>query len=467
MKLPEPPPQFNLLLTDSDKILLNQEVIFRVLSLVPSDIGKDTEKEYLHWDRLKYKTLPESIENHEEWWYLIKVRRTSSFRKLPFKSKDGTSFVYCVPDPLQQRLHEVDQQASGRVQIAEEVTNPATRDRYLVNSLIEEAITSSQLEGASTTHKVAKEMLRENRRPKDKNERMIFNNYQAMNFIRKVVDQPLSKKLLLELHRIVTDRTLDDPSAVGRFRTSKETVAVYDERNNNLLHEPPNADELDSRIKAICDFANAPKKRGEFIHPVIKSILLHFMVGYDHPFVDGNGRTARALFYWSMAKYGYWMIEYISISTILKMGPAKYSRAFLYTESDANDTTYFLYFNLRVIIRAIKNLQQYLVRKAKEIKQVEDILGTSLFTKSLNHRQLAIISYALRNPNGTYSIESHRKSHSVSYPTARSDLLDLVEYELLTKRKFGNTFIFTPDENIKERLEMLRRKFRYDSKDAA
>lgn len=467
MKLPEPPPSFNHLFINPVKSEENQKVISRVLGLIPTDIGKDREKEYLHWDRLKYKALPEKVENHEEWWHLIKFRRTSSYRQLPFKSKAGEPFVYWVPDPLQQRLHEVDQQASGRVQIAEEVTNPATRDRYLVNSLIEEAITSSQLEGASTTNKVAKEMLRESRRPKDKSERMIFNNYQAMNFIREVVDQPLSKNLLLELHRIVTDRTLDDPGAVGRFRTSRESVAVYDERDNTLLHDPPNADELESRVKIICDFANASEKRGEFLHPVIRSILLHFMVGYDHPFVDGNGRTARALFYWSMAKHGYWLMEYISISTILKMGPAKYARSFLLTESDSNDTTYFLDFNLRVIIRAISNLQQYLVRKAKEIQKVEDLLGSSLFTKSLNYRQLAIISYALRNPNGTYSIESHRKSHNVSYPTARSDLLDLVGHELLTKRKYGNTFIFTPDEHIKDKLEMIRNKFRQNRKGAA
>ena len=464
MKLPEPPPPFGELFTNQEKNEENQKIISRVVGLISTDIGKDMEKEYLHWDRLKYKELPENVSNHKEWWYLTKFRRTSSYRQLPFKSKAGTPFVYWVPDPLQQRLHEVDQQASGRVQIAEEVTNPATRDRYLVNSLIEEAITSSQLEGASTTHKVAKEMLRESRRPKDKSERMIFNNYQAMSFIREVVDQPLSKELLLELHRIVTDRTLDDPGAVGRFRTAEEEVAVYDERDNTLLHDPPNADELEERIKVICKFANAAEKRGEFLHPVIRSILLHFMVGYDHPFVDGNGRTARALFYWSMAKHGYWMMEYISISTILKMGPAKYARSFLYTESDANDTTYFLDFNLRVIIRAISNLQKYLVRKAKEIKQVEELLGSSLFTKSLNHRQLAIISYALRNPNGTYSIESHRKSHNISYPTARSDLLELVEYELLIKRKYGNTFIFTPDEHIKTKLMNLRNEFRDNEK---
>ncbi len=459
MKLPEQPPQFSKLFLPSEKSEDIQGIISQIFRLVPTDIGKDRGKEYLHWERLKYKPLPELVESHKDWWYITKFRRTSSYRQLPFKSKSGDPFVYWVPDPLQQRLHEVDQQASGRVQIAEEVTNPATRDRYLVNSLIEEAITSSQLEGASTTHRVAKEMLRESRRPKDKSEKMIFNNYQAMSFIREVVDQPLSKELLLELHRTVTVGTLDDPGAVGRFRTSKEDVAVYDERYNTLLHTPPNADELESRINILCNFANFTENRGEFLHPVIRSILLHFMIGYDHPFIDGNGRTARALFYWSMARSGYWMMEYISISTIIKMGPAKYARAYLYTESDANDTTYFIDFSLRVIIRAIDNLQKYLIRKTKEIEHVEDILGSSLFIKHLNYRQLAIVSYALRNPTGTYSIESHRKSHNVSYPTARSDLLELVEFKLLVKRRIGNAFIFTPDEQIQEKLKYLRDNF--------
>ena len=460
MKLPVNIPKLDDLFSDSSNSDKKQKVVSRLYELLSTDIGKDREKEYLHWDRLKYKELPEQVENHEEWWYLIKFRRSNGYRKLPFCSKDGSQFVYWIPDRLQQLLHVVDQQASGRVQIAAEVTNPATRDRYLVSSLIEEAITSSQLEGASTTNKVAKEMLRDRRRPKDKSERMIFNNYRAMSFIREVVDQPLSKNLLLELHRVVTDGTLDDSSAVGRFRTSKEEVAIYDERDNTLLHEPPHADELERRIGTLIDFANSSEKHVEFLHPVIRSILLHFMIGYDHPFVDGNGRTARALFYWSMAKHGYWVMEHISISTILKKGPAKYARSFLFTESDGNDTTYFLDFNLSVIIRAIKGLQQYLARKANEIKQVEQMLGSSFFTKNLNYRQLAIISYALRHPNGTFSIEGHRASHNISYPTARSDLLELVNYELLDKRKIGNAFIFTPVEEMQEKLSQLKETFR-------
>lgn len=455
MKLPvKPPPLKSLMAVEKDDE--EQSSMARLIELLLTDVGKDRNNEYLHWDKMRYKPLPEDVNSHEEWWLVTKLRRSSAYRKLPFKSVDGRDFVYWLPDSLQQRLHQVDQQASGRVQIAAEVANPRTRDRYLVNSLIEEAITSSQLEGASTTHKVAKAMLREGRRPQDTSERMIFNNYQAMIFIRDVVNEALTKELLLELHRIVTGGTLDDPTAVGRLRTPDEELTVFDVRDNTLLHEPPDASELEQRIQLLCDFANSKSSKGEFLHPIIQSIILHYTIGYDHPFVDGNGRTARALFYWSMARHGYWMMEYVSISTIIKNGPSKYARAYLYAECDDNDATYFIDFNLRLIIRAIKKLQVYLASKVNEIKDVEQILGSSLFAKRLNHRQVALISHALRNPGEIYSIESHRKSHSVTYPTARTDLLQLAEYGLLEQRKIGNAYAFRAINNVQDRLEELK-----------
>ena len=86
------------------------------------------------------------------------------------------------------------------------------------------------------------------------------------------------------------------------------------------------------------DFANSSAE-SPFVHPVVRAILIHFMIGYDHPFVDGNGRTARALFYWSMLRSGFWMTEYFSISSILRKAPSQYVRSYLHTESDDGDTT--------------------------------------------------------------------------------------------------------------------------------
>jgi Fic family protein len=94
------------------------------------------------------------------------------------------------------------------------------------------------------------------------------------------------------------------------------------------------------------------------VHPVVRAILIHFMLGYDHPFYDGNGRTARALFYWSLARSGYWLMEYVSISRLLRQAPAQYARAYRHTETDDNDTTYFIVHQLEVIQQAIAALHE-------------------------------------------------------------------------------------------------------------
>jgi Fic family protein len=176
--------------------------------------------------------------------------------------------------------------------VPELVTNSPTRDRYLVSSLIEESITSSQLEGAATTHKVAKEMLRQGRNPRTRGEQMIYNNYAAMQFIRKHKHLPLTPEMILQLQQIMAESTLDDPTAAGRWRRADEDVRVVDERDQQVFYVLPPAQEVDARITELCDFANASNEK-PFIHPVIKAIAIHFMMGWVHPFVDGSGRTAR------------------------------------------------------------------------------------------------------------------------------------------------------------------------------
>src|SRR5256885_14750013 len=167
--------------------------------------------------------------------------------------------------------------------------------------------------------------------------------------------------MLSDIHRMVTEKTLEDPTEAGRFRRADEKRVVGGDFGE-IYHEPPQAAELEDRLKAMCDFGNA-NAPGYFVHPVLRAIILHFWLAYDHPFVDGNGRTARALFYWSMLRSGYWLVEFISISNILRKAPARYGISFLYTETDDNDLTYFIDYQTTVILRAIKELHDYLDRK--------------------------------------------------------------------------------------------------------
>jgi Fic family protein len=207
----------------------------------------------------------------------------------------------------------------------------------------------------------------------------------------------------------------------------------------------------------MCDFANGKGRTG-FIHPVVKAILLHFWLAYDHPFVDGNGRTARALFYWSMARDGYWLCEFLSISRIIKRAPAKYAKAFLYTETDDNDATYFILNQLRVIERAIEDLHQYLTNKAKDLAETRRMLdGSGRLRAVLNHRQVALVHHALRHPGHAYTVQSQRRFHNVSYQTARTDLLGLARLHLLEMSKSGRAFVFDAPPDLRDRLDKLAR----------
>jgi len=402
---------------------------------------------YLHWDEIWYRQPPEDL-SREEWWFVLKLGRQALRQFVPLGDKNGLPFSYTLVEPIPQTLHEIDMRAGGHIQMPEQVTNPETKDAYYVSSLIEEAITSSQLEGATTTRPIAKDMLRTGRPPRNRSERMILNNYLTMRRIGALRDQRLSKELICEIHRLVTDATLDEPTAAGRFRRGDEAVAVYDSANT-LVHQPPSASELDARMEKLYDFAN---QKEPFVHPVIRSVILHFMLGYEHPFVDGNGRTARALFYWAMLRHGYWLVEFISISQIVLRAPVQYFRSFLYTETDEGDLTYFVLYHLRIIMRALSGLHEYIARKTSEIRQFEaELRGV----ESFNHRQRALVMHAVRHPGKRYTIEEHRRSHNVSYESARSDLLDLVERGLFLAAKEGKKLVFSPQSQLTGRLAAL------------
>lgn len=444
MKPPVPPPPFRELAEEAREDLA---------SILEAGIGLLPKGKYRHWDNLRHLEPPSDF-SHRQWWLGVKLARRGQYRTTPLTDKTGKPFVYTLPDPVLARLHALDQRAGGRIGMAETVVNPETRNRYIINSLMEEAITSSQLEGASTTRQVAADMIREGRAPRDKHERMILNNYQAMAAIRDIQDEPLTVDRVLALHHQLTEDTLDNPNAAGRLQTpEEERVTVADNTTGRVAHVPPPAEELPERMEALVNFANAEGEgEGQFIHPVIRGIVLHFWLAFDHPFEDGNGRVARALFYWVMLHQGYWLFEFVSLSSVIKEAPAQYARAFLETETDDNDLTYFIINQLQSIERAVAHLETYLERKAQQVQRVEELLYNRA---DLNDRQLALLSHAIRHPGHRYTTQSHRRSHAVAYATARSDLLGLAELGLLDKRRAGKGYSFRAPSDLEDRIRGL------------
>lgn len=401
---------------------------------------------HLHWDKLRYKTPPAGLD-HQTWWYLLKTARRLKARKLPLLQKDGTPFTYVLTDRILEACEDIARRAGGQIDVSDQVLDLAGRDSYIFNSLVEEAITSSQLEGASTSRRVAKEMLVNHREPRGRSEQMILNNFEAMEFVRTLSEQELTPNLVLEIHRVVSEGTLDDPEDAGRLeRPGGDRVAVYGD-DDQVLHRPPRAGELPVRLQALCDFANG--RPSAYLSPVVRAIILHFMMGHDHYFADGNGRTARALFYWSMLRSGYWLVEFLTISKILKEAPAQYAFSYLLTEDDG-DLTHFLHDQLHVIQRALDDMTSYLQRKADELRSVRRSVDAA--HETLSPRQGRILEMAVEDAAFGMTVKQYARRFRVSDETARNDLNQLTAEGLLDKRKVSKAYVWGPAQDLAARL---------------
>ena len=285
---------------------------------------------------------------------------------------------------------------------------------------------------------------------------MIINNYRAMQFIQENKSDDLTLPMILELQGMLTEGTLEPAHAdtAGRLRRRDEPVHVVDNRSQEILHVPPPADELPDRLDELLAFANS-RNGHSFVHPVVRAIALHFAIGYIHPFFDGNGRTARALFYWCMARHGYWLIEYVSISGVIKRAHGQYGKAYLRTETDDGDLTYFVDHQLTVIATAVEELQQSLARRVDDQRSMQTLLAHSeQLKRRLNARQQMLLQHALDRPGEEYTVRGHQRSNAITYETARKDLLGLSdELGLLEKTKRGKAFVFFVPANLHDRLQ--------------
>ena len=370
---------------------------------------------YLHWSEVIMRV--DSEDEAVRVWNAMKFTRELSSVKLDLC---GMQFSFCMIPLFTELLHYIDRDAAGRIETR--LSGEATTRRYMVNSLVEESIASSQMEGAATTRKVAKQMLLSGRKPHDLGEFMIANNYLAMQEIKKHLNEELSPNLLLEMHRTITSKTLREGSQwEGRLRETDDIVVGDPDDEEKVYHRPPVHDVIPGMIQKLCDFANSDDK--PYIHPVIKAIILHYMIGYIHPFVDGNGRLARSLFYWYCIKNGYWLFEYTSISTTLKRSQVKYGYSYQFTESDGNDLTYFIKYNLECIRRSVDDLTAYMDKKAREQNSAITLIEGD---QNLNLFEATVLKDMVKDMP-TFSIYEIQNRYGVAYQTARKHVLHLTD----------------------------------------
>lgn len=453
MRAPATPPPFRDIFGGmlGTAAMAGPAALTALASLAAAAQPTDEKGRYLHWDDFRFKPDEDGLGAAERWALVRRARETRRI-DVPFTDKTGAAFFFVKTDGVERALHDIDSRTRGGVRFDGATPSESEAQAFLVTSLIEEPFSSSVFEGAVATRDQAKKIINENRAPKTHGERMVLNNHRAIEFIKSRTQEPLTPAAILEFHRRLTRQTLERASKEGVFRDPSDDIVVDDSPSGDILHTPPDASDLARRALMLCRFANSDASAGPFIHPVIRAIILHFMLAYDHPFVDGDGRTARALFYWSVLRNGYWLLEFISISKQIKEAPIRYGRAFLETESDEGDLTYFVHNQLEMILKAIDALEEFIREKKTEVAALERALSGDAYRKRFNHRQLALTNRAARAPGLRMTIEQHRVATGVSYLTARADLERLASAGLFVKRKRGAMSVYAPAKDIQQRL---------------
>ena len=402
---------------------------------------KVSDENYMHWERAKFVAAPAGLKDSEA-WYLARELRKLSAKQTKVKAESGEYFTLYRPNYVDKYLRYIDMYAGGQFLLDQASdTVKAEKQKYLTRGIMEEAIASSQLEGADTSRKYAKKMIAENKKPTNRSEWMIMNNYKTLQMVEEnYKDRELSIEMLLELQSTLTENAIEEEDR-GRFREDEDDIVV--KYAGKIAHTPPKHEFLIKELERLIKYVNDNEN---FIHPVIKAIQIHFWIGYLHPFVDGNGRLARTLFYWYMIKNEYWAMAYLPISMVIKRAPKQYTYSYIYSEQDNYDLTYFLDYNIKKIVKSIDEFVEYVDKIKAENQEVEVKLQKLIV---LNDRQKQSIHYLLADDTQYLTVTTHQNMNRISRGTSRTDILSLEESGLLKPVKFGTSIRYYASDQLK------------------
>lgn len=379
----------------------------------------DDKGRYLPWDEFQYRV--DKGAGPELAWSFTRRARNSAMQFIEYANAKGQQAGFNKTPALFEICELVDKYATTQA-LNQQRERLQGIGAALSQLQLDEAITSSQLEGANTTTLVARNMLETGRKPRTESEQMIVGNARLMSEISDHLDEPLTISLIRHFHTMGMGGIDDEKYTPGAFRTTDDIViADYD---GNIVHQPPAAEHITERLKQVCAWVNADG--GSYVHPLIRACILHFMIAHEHPFRDGNGRTSRALFYWYMLKSGYKVFRYVSISSLLYAAPVKYAHSYQHTETDGMDLTYFLEYQGSVIRKALEKFYKHIDTIVKRRAYVDRLLFESGSLSRLTQRQVTLVNIMLADSDKSVTAAQVSEKLGVSDNTARNDLRALV-----------------------------------------
>ncbi|MDT3428672.1 Fic family protein [Paenibacillus forsythiae] len=400
------------------------------MSFSNSDLDKYVLEKYLPKQAFIYrqKVGPGVMKLWEE---IVSKRKERSIQ-LDLFDQHGEKIWFVTVPMINTYLDKIEYGATQDIQ--EIISHVTDWDEKVHELLIDEAYNSSVIEGAVSTRKRTSEMLKKKQEPKDHSERMIYNNYAAMMHILDNIGTPLDEDVFIQLHKIITEGTLEDDDITEKYRD--DDVEVKDLSTNRVIYHAPKARDVQWMMDDLFKFIHSDTPE---IHPIIKACIIHFYIVYVHPFFDGNGRTARAFTVMFLLKQGFQFFKYLSISTAINQKKGAYYKSIEDCEKNPTDITYFIINQLELLLARYVELLEQLQTEVGKLIFNDWLVENGLVLSKRQHKEITLLSKKQKN---FVTIEEYKKRHKVAYETARSDLMELEALGIFERMKVSRKFVY-------------------------
>ena len=366
-------------------------------------------------------------------WEEITSKRENNFIPIPLKTQTGNFFRYTHLPQFDEMIHEI-----------ETILNVLSKQTTLLSlddAIINESYYSSKIEGAITTRRRTQDIIKNGIPPQDKSEQMVVNNYKALQFVLQLNRSDiLAIDNLIQLQKFLTEYTLRQEDMSMRFRT--DDVDVFDKQKQVVIHKGLDHTLIESYMMDMFSFASQ-----NTFHPFITASILHFYIGYVHPFFDGNGRTARAMMYAYFIHRGYPMFRYFSISDRFYFNRKSYYDAYVLCEDENRDMTYFVWICLDILRLSV---ERFAVKLTKYVwnHKINNIIRTKNIVMTKNQKK--VLRTAINN-KGVFTLSNNKRKWWKSTEDAEIELEQLVRVGLFI-RKNNYYVLFVNNDEFREKV---------------
>lgn len=242
------------------------------------------------------------------------------------------------------------------------------------------------------------------------------------------ISKVYTQETLKAIHKL-TVANLIDPIYAGNYRDRQ--VVVQSATDNRIVFRPPVAMEVPYLIEDFFTWGLDPTTQD--LHAILRAAITHYQIVFIHPFIEGNGRTARAMATLVLYSLGYDFKKFFSLDQYFDSDVEAYYQALLSVQQTANqDMTYWLEYFCYGLALEIDKIQSQVLRLSKDLK-LKRQLGKQV---AISERQIIILEL-FSNQDEVTSEDIQLVLPNVSVDTILRDLKDLIAKGVI--EKFGVT----------------------------